>query len=146
MHSRNQITAAEDRRKNPPRKVVNILYKKERQYNTASRRPKLLTDLTGSRVVSQDRYSVCFEETIVLESSNLQLTDEGNLILQLNAWFTLHTNSNLLHSLCIIKLWYNSGTARQLSLDQEAHQNFQVLAHWLSVICIQWYCIITENI
>ena len=79
MYSRNQITAAEDRRKNPPRKVVNILYKKERQYNTASRRPKLLTDLTGSRVVSQDKYSVCFEETIVLESSNLQLTDEGNL-------------------------------------------------------------------
>ena len=77
-------TAAEDRRKNPPRKVVNILYKKERQYNTSPRRPKLLTDENGSHTVSQDKYSVCFEETIILESSNLQFTDEGNLSLRLN--------------------------------------------------------------
>lgn len=69
--------AAEERRKNPPRKVVNVLYNKEkRQYVTTSMKPKLLTDQVGTHPLSQDHYAVCFEETIVLESSNLQLSDE----------------------------------------------------------------------
>jgi len=72
-----RIRAAEERRKNPPRKVVNILYNKERrQYVTASARPKLTSDRPGNLALSQDYYAVCFEETIILESSDLQLTDE----------------------------------------------------------------------
>lgn len=71
--------AAEDRRKNPPRKVVRICYNKEkRKYNTTSVKPKLLSDHSGKKVaLSQDLYAVCFEETIVLQASDLQLVDEG---------------------------------------------------------------------
>ena len=43
---------------------------------TSSVKPKLLTD-NPDKDLSQDRYAVCFEETIILESSDLQLDDEG---------------------------------------------------------------------
>jgi hypothetical protein len=69
------------RRKYPPRKVVEILYKKyktEKRYVTAHTRPKLLTGEQSNRARSHDHYAVCFEDTIVLEATNLQLTDEGN--------------------------------------------------------------------
>ena len=69
--------AAEERRKNPPRKIVSVLYHKEkRQCVTTSVKPKLLTDQVDTHSLSQDHYAVCFEETIVLESTNLQLSDE----------------------------------------------------------------------
>jgi hypothetical protein len=78
----NNITAAETRRKYPPRKVVEVLYKKyktKKQYVTTHTRPKLLTDDRSNRAQPQDHYAVCFEDTIVLESSNLQLSDQGNI-------------------------------------------------------------------
>jgi len=72
-----KIRAVEERRKNPPRKVVNILYNKEkRQYVTSSTRPKLLSDRPGKLALAQDHYVVCFEENIILESYDLQLSDE----------------------------------------------------------------------
>lgn len=74
--------AAEQRRKNPPLKVVSISYKKdtkkEKKYNTSPTRPKLLTDHASAHAISQDHYAVCFEETIILEAPDLQLSDQGN--------------------------------------------------------------------
>jgi hypothetical protein len=78
----NNITAAETRRKYPPRKVVEVLYKKyktEKRYVTTHTRPTLLTDERSNRAHPQDHYAACFEDTIVLESSNLQLSDQGNI-------------------------------------------------------------------
>jgi hypothetical protein len=77
------ITAAEMRRKYPPLKVVEVLYKKyktEKRYVTTHTRPKLLTDHRSNRAHPEDHYAVCFEDTIVLESSNLQLSDQGNYL------------------------------------------------------------------
>ena len=76
------ITAAEMRRKYPPLKVVEVLYKKyktEKRYVTTHTRPKLLTDDKSNRAHPKDHYAVCCEDTIVLESSNLQLNDQGNI-------------------------------------------------------------------
>lgn len=69
--------------------MLSILYNKEkRNYVTAPVKPKLLTDNPGKKVaLSQDHYAVCFEETIILEASDLQLRDEGNNILfLLDTW------------------------------------------------------------
>jgi len=69
-----RIRSAEERRKNPPRKLVSIMHNKEKyQYATAPIRPKLLEDAPGSLVLSH--YAVTFEETLILRSSDLQLGD-----------------------------------------------------------------------
>jgi len=73
-----RLRAAEERRKNPPRKIVSIVYEKDkRHYTTYAIRPKLLSDHIGSQVLSH--YAVTFEETLVLRSSDLQLKDEGKM-------------------------------------------------------------------
>ena len=68
--------AAEERRKNPPSKVVGIMHDKDKYHHvTAATRPKLLPDHPGHVAVSH--YAVTFEETIILRSSDFQLSDEG---------------------------------------------------------------------
>lgn len=70
-----RIKAAEERRKNPPRKLVSIMHEKEKyHYITAPIRPKLLADAPGNLVISH--YAVTFEETLILRSSDLQLGDK----------------------------------------------------------------------
>jgi hypothetical protein len=78
----NNNTAAEMRRKYPPLKVVEVLYKNdktEKQYVTTHMRPKILTDERANCAHPQDHYVVCFEDTIVLKTSNLQLSDQGHI-------------------------------------------------------------------
>lgn len=73
-HSHN--SAAEERRKNPPRKLVSIMHEKEKyHYVTTPIRPQLLSDAPGNLVLSH--YAVTFEETLILRSSDLQLGDVG---------------------------------------------------------------------
>jgi hypothetical protein len=68
--------AAEERRKNPPYKAISIIHNKQRQhYLTYKVKPKLLPDRPGNWVLSH--YAVTFEETLVLRTSDLQLTDQG---------------------------------------------------------------------
>ena len=70
-----RIKAAEERRKNPPRKFVSIMHEKDKfHYITAPIRPKLLADAPGNLVISH--YAVTFEETLILRSSDLQLGDK----------------------------------------------------------------------
>eukprot|EP00804_Cyclotella_cryptica_P012787 CCRYP_010547-RA/>CCRYP_010547-RA protein AED:0.05 eAED:0.05 QI:183/0.85/0.81/1/0.76/0.63/22/985/2990 len=69
--------AAEERRKNPPYKAVSIIHNKQRQhYLTYKVKPKLLPDRPGNWVLSH--YAVIFEETLVLRTPDLQLTDQGD--------------------------------------------------------------------
>jgi len=76
-----RIRAAEERRKNPPRKLVSIMHEKDKyHYITAPTRPKLLSDEPGNLVLSH--YAVTFEETLILRSSDLQLGD----VVAINFW------------------------------------------------------------
>ncbi|KAL7543622.1 LOW QUALITY PROTEIN: hypothetical protein ACHAXR_013206 [Thalassiosira sp. AJA248-18] len=69
-----RIRAAEERRKNPPRKLISIMHEKGKyHYVTSPTRPKLLADAPGSLVLSH--YTATFEETLILRSSDLQLGD-----------------------------------------------------------------------
>lgn len=96
--------AAEERRKNPPRKIVTILYNKDKRlYSTYPHAPKLLLDQSQDDVLSH--YAVvfqgelfcviavtfqwppfhqlnpmqhfCLSDTVVIRVSDLQLSDEG---------------------------------------------------------------------
>lgn len=81
MNSREykRLKAAEERRKNPPRKLVSIMHEKDKyHYITSPVRPKLLTDAPGNLVLSH--YAVTFEETLILRSTDLQLGDTGKTI------------------------------------------------------------------
>lgn len=76
-----RIKQAEERRKNPPRKLVSIMHEKDKyHYITYPVRPKLLSDKPGNLVLSH--YAVVFEETIILRSSDLQLGDR----IAINFW------------------------------------------------------------
>lgn len=69
--------AAEERRKNPPRKLVSFMHERDKYHHiTGAIRPKLLSDAPGNLVLSH--YAVTFEETLILRSTDLQLGDEGN--------------------------------------------------------------------
>lgn len=76
-----RIRAAEERRKNPPRKLVSIMHEKDKyHYITSPIRPKLLSDEPGNLVLSH--YAVTFEETLILRSADLQLGD----VVAINFW------------------------------------------------------------
>jgi len=76
-----RIRAAEERRKNPPRKLVSIMHEKDKyHYITAPIRPKLLSDAPGNLVLSH--YAVTFEETLIIRSTDLQLGD----VVSINFW------------------------------------------------------------
>ena len=76
------LAAAEYKRKHPNKKVVSVMWGKDKMHQlTSAVRPIILEDkpLGNSRSHKVSRYAIVFEETIILRKEDLQMSDSITL-------------------------------------------------------------------